>query len=103
MSRSPQSRPRTPPEMAAHYDSGVERPRLGQGTGRLEFARTCEVIERYLPPAPAVVLDVGGGPGVYACWLARRGYEVHLVDAVPLHVEQARAASARQPDHPLGG
>src|SRR5262249_7357408 len=44
---------------------------------------------------------VGGGPGVYACWLARLGHEVHLVDAVPLHVEQAREASRRQPDHPL--
>ena len=47
------------------------------------------------------MLDVGGGSGVYACWLAARGYTVHLLDAVPLHVEQARAASARQPDHPI--
>lgn len=48
-----------------------------------------------------MVLDVGGGPGVYACWLARPGYTVHLIDAMPLHVEQARAASAAQPEHPL--
>jgi SAM-dependent methyltransferase len=33
--------------------------------------------------------------------VARKGYEVHLTDAVPLHVEQARVASARQPDCPL--
>src|SRR5262249_49876920 len=32
-----------------------------------------------------------------------RGYAVHLSDVVPLHVEQAREASARQPDHPLAG
>ena len=44
---------------------------------------------------------MGGGPGSYACWLARRGYEVHLVDAVPLHVEQASAASQAQSDHPI--
>ncbi len=35
-----------------------------------------------------VILDVGGGPGVYACWLAKQGYEVHLVDATPLHEER---------------
>jgi len=38
---------------------------------------------------------------VYACWLASRGYEVHLIDAVARHVEQARANSNGQPDHPL--
>jgi hypothetical protein len=35
------------------------------------------------------VLDVGGGSGVYASWLAGLGYQVHLVDPVPLHREQA--------------
>jgi ubiquinone/menaquinone biosynthesis C-methylase UbiE len=47
------------------------------------------------------VLDVGGGAGVYATWLARLGYEVHLIDPMPLHVEQATAASAAQPDYPF--
>jgi ubiquinone/menaquinone biosynthesis C-methylase UbiE len=91
------------PEMLAHYDAGIELPRLAQGSGQLEFTRTCEIIRRHFPPPPAVVLDVGGGPGVYACRLARQGYEVYLVDPVPLHVEQAREASRRQPDHPLAG
>jgi SAM-dependent methyltransferase len=49
------------------------------------------LLTRFLPAAPAVVADVGGGPGVYAAWLASRGYHVHLLDPVPLHVEQARA------------
>jgi ubiquinone/menaquinone biosynthesis C-methylase UbiE len=48
-----------------------------------------------------VIFDVGGGPGVYACRLAKQGYEVHLVDALPLHVEMARQASQAQPDAPL--
>ena len=39
------------------------------------------------------MLDVGGGTGVYALPLAARGYRVQLVDAVPLHVERARALS----------
>jgi ubiquinone/menaquinone biosynthesis C-methylase UbiE len=46
---------------------------------------------------------VGGGPGVYACWLACAGYEVHLIDPVPVHLEQARAASNAQPGHPIAG
>ena len=35
------------------------------------------------------ILDVGGGAGVYALPLAADGYEVHLIDAIPLLVEQA--------------
>jgi ubiquinone/menaquinone biosynthesis C-methylase UbiE len=33
--------------------------------------------------------------------LAREGYSVHLIDPVPLHVDQAREASALQRDAPL--
>ena len=81
-------------EIAAYYDKGEEAGRLGDW-GRLEFARTMELLERYLPGPPAVVLDVGGAAGAYALPLARNGYEVHLVDPMELHVEQARAASDR--------
>lgn len=90
-----------PPEVLGYYAAGGEARRLSAGTSRLEMVRTREILARYLPPPPAVVLDVGGGPGAYACWLAARGYEVHLIDPVPLHVEQARGASQRQPDRPL--
>ena len=76
---------------------------LGGGAGRLEYLRTRELLARYLPPAPATVLDVGGGAGVYALPLAREGYSVHLIDAVELHVEQARKASSLQRDAPLAG
>lgn len=58
--------------------------------GRVEFLRTQELLRRYLPAAPATVLDVGGGTGVHAQWLAGDGYTVHLVDPVPEHVAQAR-------------
>ena len=57
--------------------------------GRLEFLRTQELLCRYLPKPPARVLDVGGGTGVHARWLAAAGYEVHVVDLVPEHVEQS--------------
>src|SRR5262245_63806493 len=72
---------------------GREAVRLGEGHGVLELARTCEILERWLPAPPATILDVGGGPGPYAVWLARCGYRVTLVDAVPLHVAQAEEAA----------
>ena len=78
-------------DIAAFYSQGLERDRLSTGQGALELARTRLVLERYLPSPPAVIADVGGGPGRYAIWLAERGYAVHLVDPIPLHIEQARA------------
>ncbi|CAN5166860.1 hypothetical protein BH20ACT5_BH20ACT5_13850 [soil metagenome] len=78
-----------PGEVIAHYDEGQEAARLVTGAGRLELWRTQDILLRQLPPAPASVLDVGGGPGVYAAWLTGLGYAVHVVDPVPLHVEQA--------------
>jgi ubiquinone/menaquinone biosynthesis C-methylase UbiE len=80
------------PEIAAYYARGEEEARL-RGPFRLEFVRTKELLERYLPSPPAVVLDCGGGPGAYAIWLAARGYEVHLLDPIASHVEQARDAA----------
>jgi SAM-dependent methyltransferase len=77
------------PDISAHYELGLEDDRV---TGRLEFVRTRELLGRFLPPPPAVVLDIGGGTGVYARPLAAEGYEVRLLDPVALHVEQARAA-----------
>jgi len=81
-------------DIESYYAQGGEQGRLDQGYFPLERARTQEIVLRHLPPPPAVVLDVGGAAGAYALWLASRGYEVHLVDPVPLHVEQALGASA---------
>jgi SAM-dependent methyltransferase len=75
-------------EVLAHYAEGRERGRLTSGQS-LELLRTRVLLERFLPAAPARVLDVGGGSGVYASWLADRGYQVRLIDPVPLHREQA--------------
>ena len=88
-------------DIRAHYASGYEARRLEGDTGQLERERTRDLLRRFLPPAPAQVLDVGGGPGGYACWLAAQRYQVHLLDLVPVHVEMAREASKRQPETPL--
>jgi ubiquinone/menaquinone biosynthesis C-methylase UbiE len=91
----------SPSKIVRHYSEVDESSRLRTGFFQLEHARTQELILRHLPPAPATIVDAGGGAGAYACWLAQRGYQVHLTDPVPKHVEQARAASASQPQHPL--
>lgn len=77
-------------DIRRYYDHGREDARLRDGRGRLELWRTQDVLRRWLPAPPAAVLDVGGGSGVHAEWLAVDGYDVELVDPVPLHVEQAR-------------
>ena len=86
------------PAIDSHYGTGYERSRLfPDGRPSLEFVRSMELLDRLLPPPPARLLDVGGGPGAYAAPLARRGYRVHLVDPVELHVEQARQAAGSDP------
>ncbi|HEU5430890.1 MAG TPA: class I SAM-dependent methyltransferase, partial [Thermomicrobiales bacterium] len=88
-------------EISAHYAEGREQDRLLDGGDHLELVRTRELLTRFLPSPPADVLDVGGGAGVYSSWLARLGYRVLLVDPMPLHVAQAQAAAAAQPDAPF--
>jgi SAM-dependent methyltransferase len=75
-------------ELSAHYARGEERDRLSAGQGLLEFIRTAEIIGRFLPAAPTLVADIGGGPGRYALWLAGLGYRVEHRDLMPLHVRQ---------------
>jgi ubiquinone/menaquinone biosynthesis C-methylase UbiE len=87
-------RPLLDDQVLAHYGTSPrpEDDRLRSGTGRIELLRTQELIRRQLGDSgPCRVLDVGGGSGVHAEWLASDGHHVHVVDPVPLHVEQAAA------------
>lgn len=82
-------------ELAEHYGSGYEAGRLEAGWSRVEAARTHELLARYLPRPPAVLVDVAAGASAYAVGLAAAGYQVHLRDGLALHVELARAAVGR--------
>ena len=93
--------PNLPDEIRAHYEIGDEAGRLERTDSQIEKVRTQELLRRYLPPPPAVIIDVGGGAGVYAFWLAERGYQVHLIDGIPLHIEQAHETASQSVDHPL--
>ena len=75
---------------------GAENGRLESGGGLLELIRTKAIIMRYVKKRRIDILDVGGGPGVYSKWLAQLGHNVHLIDAVPSHVREARK-NARSP------
>ncbi|MEW9529260.1 class I SAM-dependent methyltransferase [Microbispora sp. NPDC049125] len=89
------------PEILDYYRLGAEDGRLRTGRGRLELWRTRDILRRVLPPPPLRVLDVGGGTGVHAEWLAADGYDVELIDPVPAHVERASllpGVTARQGD-----
>ncbi|MEV6824387.1 class I SAM-dependent methyltransferase [Amycolatopsis sp. NPDC051102] len=79
-------------DLAMHYGTGPdENDRLARTPhGRLEYLRTRALLRRFLP-ACGRVLDVGGGTGVHAAWLAAEGHSVHLVDLVADHVVQAGA------------
>ncbi len=84
--------------MHEYYELGKEADRLSSsGAGRLEFERTQEIELRHLPPPPATVADIGGGPGRYSLWLAGLGYRVVHRDIMPLHVDQVRAAARAWP------
>ena len=82
------------PAIADFYDRTPEETRLEQGPFQLEEARTRELIHRFAPPAPAIVLDVGGAAGAYALSLAAAGYTVHLMDAAPRLVAEAERRSS---------
>ena len=64
------------------YNKYNEGERLFQSLGRLEFTRTCDIINRYLGDTGETILDIGGATGHYSFWLAEKGYQAHLIDIV---------------------
>lgn len=56
---------------------------------RLEFDTTLVFLKKFLPKK-GFILDAGGGPGRYSIELAKRGYDVVLLDLVPKYLKFAR-------------
>lgn len=76
-----------------YYAALGEVDRLSRtAVGRLEYVRTRELLEPVLPES-GLVVDVGGGTGVHAAWIASEHRPVHLIDPVSAHV----AAAAEHP------
>lgn len=82
----------TETQVRTYYTSCVRKEwrRLVQDAyHRLEFQTTLHFLEEHLPQT-GLILDAGGGPGRYTIELARRGYQVVLLDMTPANLEFAR-------------
>ncbi len=75
------------------YNQSSEEQRLSAGLGPLEFERNKDLIGRFIPQKSCRVVDIGGGTGKYAAWLAREGHQVWMVDPVPKHLALAQKRS----------
>ncbi|NMP22711.1 class I SAM-dependent methyltransferase [Sulfobacillus harzensis] len=84
--------------LTSYYAQKMEQGRLDGPKGIIEFERTREIIHRHLPPLPATVADIGGGPGRYTVWLAELGYHVEHRDLIALHVDQVRTILRDRPE-----
>lgn len=56
---------------------------------KIEFMVTTHFLEKYLPKK-GLLLDAGGGPGRYTIELAKKGYEIILLDLVPKMLKLAK-------------
>lgn len=82
-------------EIYDFYNNGAEIGRLERGLGIVEFHRTKEILSRYIDSGN-IVYDIGGGIGMYAAWLAKKGNEVHLIELAEKAVEYAKTNMMEQ-------
>jgi len=69
-------------KILGYYAQGKEWDRLETAAGKLEYLRTLQLIEQYLPEHSRI-LDLGGGPGRYTIALAQRNHWMNLADISP--------------------
>ena len=79
-------------EVRRHYDSDPAH-EYARIDGRPEFLITQRFMRRHFKPGDRI-LDVGGGPGRYAHWLAEMGCKVTLADLSPENVRFAKEKAA---------
>lgn len=80
----------------SYYGKFDEWARLETDAGAVELERTLALIDISIP-APAKILDLGGGPGRYTLAMAERGHHCQLVDISSRFVEEANARISRSP------
>jgi S-adenosylmethionine-dependent methyltransferase len=67
--------------------------------GRIRLELVLERLKPALPPAPARILDAGGGTGAFAIPLAAAGYDVTLLDQSAEWLLRARSNASRSGVH----
>lgn len=73
-----------------YYDQSAEREWQRLLKHRTEFAVTMRALSAHLPPPPAKILDIGGGPGRYSISLSSKGYDATLIDLSKASLALAR-------------
>ena len=86
-------------ELDDFYNKASEETRLEKGMGIFEFERIKELIELHISKPNLTIVDVGGGTGKYAEWLAKKNHKVHLIEPVLKHIKLAekRAKKLKNP------
>ncbi len=76
------------------FDQRLDRWKDEQRTPwmQLKYRLVADTLRAALPPAPAQILDAGGGNGVEALALARQGYQLTLLDSSAAMLAEARQA-----------
>jgi 2-polyprenyl-3-methyl-5-hydroxy-6-metoxy-1,4-benzoquinol methylase len=77
----------------AHYDADPQKEWDRLAGGRFEYRIATNYMDRYIKPGDSV-LDIGGGPGRYAIWLAQKGCDVTLFDLSERNIEFAKKKAA---------
>jgi ubiquinone/menaquinone biosynthesis C-methylase UbiE len=86
-------------ELDDFYNKASEETRLEKGMGIFEFERIKDLIALHISKPNATIIDVGGGTGKYAEWLANKGHKVQLIEPVLKHTKLAekRAKKLKNP------
>lgn len=71
-----------------HYDGDVQKEWARLERHPFEFIITTGMMDRYIKPGDKI-LDIGGGPGRYSIYYAKKGCDVTLVDLSPENVKFA--------------
>lgn len=82
-------------ELEHFYNRVSEETRLEKGMGIFEFIRIKSLIEKFILCDQQTIIDVGGGTGKYAEWLAQKGHRVHLIEPLEKHLAIAEKRSRK--------
>lgn len=77
-------------EIEMFYNKASEETRLEKGMGVFEFTRIKSLIEKYINKERSTIIDIGGGTGKYAEWLAKKGHCVSLIEPIEKHIRIAQ-------------
>lgn len=82
-------------EVKQYYDESAMREWERLETHPFEFELTTWMMDKYIKPGDTI-LDIGGGPGQYSMYYAKKGVDVTLVDLSSGNIELAKEKAKEQ-------